>query len=176
MIIKTKRISIYSLNLNNLESILNNKDYSFGDIDSSLTNPDKILVNDNYLLNLRINQLKMDKELTNWLLHIVVDNKSKQIVGNVGFHNRPDSRGVVEFGITIGSSYRKQGYAYEAIRALCLSAIDSGIVKIIRASVSPDNIASNNLIKKLGLKKIGQQIDEIDGLEYIFEIRADDFV
>ena len=37
------------------------------------------------------------------------------------------------------------------------------------ASVAPDNVASLNLIKEFGYVQIGEQMDEIDGLEFVFE-------
>jgi RimJ/RimL family protein N-acetyltransferase len=37
------------------------------------------------------------------------------------------------------------------------------------ASVSPDNEASLELIAQLGFEKVGEQMDDIDGLEYVFE-------
>ena len=38
-------------------------------------------------------------------------------------------------------------------------------------SVLPDNIPSLNLIEEYGYTLIGEQIDEIDGLELVFEMR-----
>jgi len=36
--------------------------------------------------------------------------------------------------------------------------------------VSPDNEPSLNLVRKLGFAQTGSQIDEIDGLELVFEL------
>lgn len=43
-----------------------------------------------------------------------------------------------------------------------------------RASVAPDNARSQNLIHKLGFVKIGEQWDEEDGLEWVFETPSPD--
>ena len=43
-------------------------------------------------------------------------------------------------------------------------------VKVLRYTVSPDNEASMHIIKKLGFEQVGEQIDEEDGLELIFEM------
>jgi RimJ/RimL family protein N-acetyltransferase len=40
---------------------------------------------------------------------------------------------------------------------------------VVRASISPDNVASLALIRSLGFEQRGEQWDEIDGLELIFE-------
>ena len=38
-----------------------------------------------------------------------------------------------------------------------------------RASISPSNVASLAVARKLGMIEVGSQIDEVDGLELIFE-------
>ena len=43
-------------------------------------------------------------------------------------------------------------------------------VKSLRYTVSPENEASMHIIKKLGFEQIGEQIDDEDGLELIFEM------
>jgi [ribosomal protein S5]-alanine N-acetyltransferase len=37
------------------------------------------------------------------------------------------------------------------------------------ASVSPRNPASLALVRSLGFRQVGKQIDEVDGLELVFE-------
>ena len=37
-------------------------------------------------------------------------------------------------------------------------------------SVSPDNLASQRVVAKLGFRKVGQQFDEIDGVEDVFHL------
>ena len=43
------------------------------------------------------------------------------------------------------------------------------LMRLFIASVGPWNQASLNLTAQLGFHKIGEQMDEIDGLEYVFE-------
>jgi len=43
-------------------------------------------------------------------------------------------------------------------------------VKILRYTVSPDNHPSVHLIEKFGFTHVGQQIDEQDGPEDIYEM------
>jgi L-amino acid N-acyltransferase YncA len=42
-------------------------------------------------------------------------------------------------------------------------------VRTVRASVSPGNVASLALVRSLGFRQVGEQWDEIDGLELVFE-------
>ena len=42
----------------------------------------------------------------------------------------------------------------------------------MRASIAPDNAPSLRIAERLGLRRVGEQIDEIDGLELVFERSA----
>jgi len=48
-------------------------------------------------------------------------------------------------------------------------------VKTLRYTVSPDNLVSLHIIKKLNFNLIGEQIDEKDGLELIYELSAEKY-
>jgi RimJ/RimL family protein N-acetyltransferase len=49
-------------------------------------------------------------------------------------------------------------------------------VKTLRYTVSPDNLASIAVINYFGFEYKGQQIDEEDGPENIYEMSARDFM
>jgi [ribosomal protein S5]-alanine N-acetyltransferase len=66
-------------------------------------------------------------------------------------------------------SYRRQGFALECVRALFDWAHVTHRITRFVASVSPDNEASLNLIAQLGFRRVGEQMDDLDGLEYVFE-------
>lgn len=57
----------------------------------------------------------------------------------------------VDIGYAFLPAYRGQGYAFEAARAVLAWAPGIGIVRVA-AITSPNNIASNQLLRKLGLK------------------------
>jgi RimJ/RimL family protein N-acetyltransferase len=90
-------------------------------------------------------------------------------VGNVGFHGPPDEKGRVEIGYGIVASQRGRGYAREAIAGLTDWAFATGEARVCVASVSPSNAASLALVRSLGFRQVGEQIDELDGLELVFE-------
>ena len=75
---------------------------------------------------------------------------------------------MVEIGYTIVRSRRRQGYASEAADGMWRWAAEHG-ARVLRASISPDNEPSLALINKAGFVEVGSQMDEIDGLELIFE-------
>lgn len=114
-------------------------------------------------------QRRMDPALDpSWLARAIALRETHTVIGHMGFHLPPDSRGMVEIGYTIEPDYRHQGYAREAALVLASAAAAHGAA-ILRASVSPENTPSLAVIAHLGLKKVGVQEDEKDGTEVVFE-------
>jgi RimJ/RimL family protein N-acetyltransferase len=128
-----------------------------------------VLLDDAWLWNLRLNQLQEDPSANRWLVRVVIDTDTREIVGHAGFHGPPDENGMVEVGYTVHSPYRRRGYASAALGALIDYAARDGSVATIRASISPDNVGSLATIVPFGFVQVGEQMDEIDGLELIFE-------
>jgi len=68
--------------------------------------------------------------------------------------------------------YRRRGYAREAVLAMLRWAQRDPGVRRFRASVSPENLPSRNLVAGLGFVEVGTQWDEEDGEEIVFELAA----
>jgi RimJ/RimL family protein N-acetyltransferase len=65
--------------------------------------------------------------------------------------------------------WRRQGYATEAAAAVMRWAAEQhGVTRFI-AAVRPDNLPSQRVVAKLGFRKVGEQMDDIDGIEDVFE-------
>lgn len=79
---------------------------------------------------------------------------------------------MVEVGYVLLPRYRGRGYAIEAVHALFAWARHNPRVSVFRASVSPENERSLNLVRKLGFVQVGEQVDPEDGLELVFELPA----
>lgn len=114
-------------------------------------------------------QLTADPAEAPWLLRAAVPHGSRQVVGRVGFHAPPDADGVVEVGYVVQPAYRQQGLATEMVTALLDWARAQGCTACL-ASVSPDNAASLATVARLGFVKVGEQIDEEDGLEWVHRL------
>jgi RimJ/RimL family protein N-acetyltransferase len=127
------------------------------------------LLEDSWLWNYRLDQLRKDPTTAPWLVRVVIDAKTREIVGHTGFHGPPDENGMVEVGYTIHPTYRRRGYASAALGALISYAANDPAAQTVRASVSPENAASLATIAPFGFVLVGEQIDEIDGLELVFE-------
>jgi len=107
-----------------------------------------------------------------WVTRMIVDRRLGATVGLAGFHGAPDARGMVEVGYRIDPAHRRRGYARAALELLLALAAADSRVAVVRATVSPDNLASLALIDQYGFREVGEQWDEEDGLETIFEVAA----
>ena len=118
---------------------------------------------------MRARQVAGDPSAAAWITRVVLDAERGLAVGRAGFHGPPDADGMVEVGYAIDPIYRRQGYARAALRALLAEAAVAPGVRTVRASVSPANVASRELIRSEGFVPVGEQIDEDDGLEIVHE-------
>ncbi|MGX1566818.1 GNAT family N-acetyltransferase [Streptomyces sp. NPDC055506] len=120
----------------------------------------------------RVDQLISDPGCAGWLTQAVVAEPEGAVVGYAGFHGPPDDAGMVELGYTVVPAHRRQGYARAILTALVERAAAEARVRIVRATISPDNTASLATIAGFGFVEVGEQWDDEDGLELIFEVPA----
>jgi ribosomal-protein-alanine N-acetyltransferase len=122
-------------------------------------------------LNIWIDRLTRDPSAAPWMARAMVltEAGSRRVVGSIGFHGPPDEGGRLEIGYSVDPPYRRRGYARESVRAMFDWAYKRhGIARFI-ASISPHNEPSLALARGFGFTKVGEQMDEVDGLEYVFE-------
>jgi RimJ/RimL family protein N-acetyltransferase len=105
-----------------------------------------------------------------WVTGVLVDEDTGAVVGAAGFHAAPDDDGMVEVGYRIDPDFRRRGYARAALLAMIERARAHPDVRTLRATVSPDNTASLGLVAQLPFVEVGEQWDDEDGLETIFEL------
>jgi RimJ/RimL family protein N-acetyltransferase len=122
------------------------------------------------LLTYRLRQVREQPDAGRWLVRaLVLRSDDRPMVGHAGFHG-PPQEGRVEIGYTIFEPYRGRGLAVEAATALLGWAHRAQGIDRFRASARPDNLVSLHIIEKLGFVRTGEQMDEIDGLEWVFEL------
>jgi len=97
------------------------------------------------------------------------------MIGHFRFHSRPDpedlhpyARNAVEFGYTVFPGHRGHGYATEAAAGVMGWARAAEGVANFVLTISPDNAPSLALAARLGFVRVGEQMDEEDGLELVF--------
>ncbi|MEX0684134.1 MAG: GNAT family N-acetyltransferase [Dehalococcoidia bacterium] len=128
-------------------------------------------------LRLRLEQLLADPAAAEWFARAIVlrADPARPTIGHIGYHGPPKD-GAVELGYTIFVPWRGCGYAteaakamIEAAKAMIESARSRGVGRYI-LSIAPENAPSLAIAKRLGFKRTGEQMDEEDGLEYMFEL------
>ncbi len=173
MIIETSRLLLLPLDDFFYErSLADDREASAAHLGATL---DEAWFAERWLMELRLHDLRRDPELRPWLLRAVVRREDMRMIGHIGFHGRPGMPHLaeiaplgVEVGYTIFPSYRRQGYAREALVGLLQWAETERQVQQFVASVSPENIPSLFLIHQLGFKKVGSHVDDVDGPEDVY--------
>ncbi|MCW2633951.1 MAG: family N-acetyltransferase [Blastococcus sp.] len=126
-----------------------------------------------HVWGIRAVQIDEDPPSATWITGIVWDPGRRLAVGRAGYHGPPDETGMVEVGYSIDPQYRRQGYARAALRALIERARQEPAVTTFRATVGPDNAPSRDLVLSEGLVEVGEQWDDEDGIEIIYELALD---
>lgn len=122
-----------------------------------------------WLWRLRLDQVRADPSAAGWVVRAVAVPPDGPVFGHAGFHGPPDERGAVEVGFTVVPELRGRGHARAALAALVAEARAHGDVRVVRASVSPDNAASLAVVRRAGFVEVGQEEDE-DGVELVHEL------
>ncbi len=121
----------------------------------------------------RSEQVERDPASAAWVTGVIWDEQEQAAVGRAGYHGPPDRSGMVEIGYAVDPAYRRRGYARAALEALLQRAAREPQVKTVRVTISPDNAASYALASQYGFAEVGEQWDEEDGREIIYEVTAD---
>ena len=103
---------------------------------------------------------------------MVWDLDEERAVGRAGFHGPPDDAGMVEVGYSIDPDQRRRGYARATLAFCSIGRGRERDVRTVRASIGPDNVPSLNLVRQFGFVEVGEQWDDEDGLEIIYEVPA----
>jgi RimJ/RimL family protein N-acetyltransferase len=122
---------------------------------------------------MRLEQAEQDPASPAWVTGVIWDERIGLAVGRAGYHGPPDAAGMVEIGYAVDPAHRRRGYARAALEALLERAAREPDVRSVRVTVSPDNEPSYRLVSQYGFTEVGEQWDEEDGLEIVYEIAAD---
>lgn len=144
--------------------------------DKPFTNPHRVLVDSKGPLPWRVPQVKKDPSLNKWFMRWIVLRERSEVIGTISFHGAPDTNGMVEIGLEITSALRNQGFAKEALVGMWTWVCQQEGVQVLRYTVSPENLPSVAIITSFGFAYVGEQIDEEDGPESIYEMSVQDFL
>jgi len=144
-------------------------------VDRGFANPFGHLVGDAGPLPYRIPKIRTNPEQAPYLLRLAVLKQTMSIIGSSGFHAIPDNHGMIEVGMGIEPAFRGRGFAQELLHGMWGWVINQPGVRTLRYTVTPDNAPSQAIIRKFGFHYAGQQIDDEDGPEDIFEMSVDEY-
>ncbi len=173
--IETPHLELHHIAANELISLFEAPEDSWIFEGKSFTNPHRELMDHSGPLAWRVPQVKLDSEVNKWFVRWVVLKRSREIIGSTSFHGAPDAQGMIEIGLGINQRFQNKGYGFEALAGMWSWASTHSEVKTLRYTVSADNLASIALVDKFGFHHIGQQMDEIDGPEEIYELSVEEF-
>ncbi|KQR44836.1 hypothetical protein ASF82_12705 [Frigoribacterium sp. Leaf164] len=122
-------------------------------------------LDDGWLWAIRLEQILADERDEPWVAWVAT--RDGQVVGHTGFHGRPDADGEVEVSYTVLPELRGRGVGAQVLEAVLAFCDAAPAVRSVRASVSPDNAPSLALARSHGFVLVGEQVDEVDGLELV---------
>lgn len=107
------------------------------------------------------NSLEQDKIPSGFEFWMIVKKNSMQVIGDIGFHGKPNEKGEVEVGYGLVEHERGKGFGFEALKAIMdwLSFQES--VKVIKADCLINNKSSARILEKVGMKEVGRDNDLI---------------
>lgn len=167
-VVRTERLDLVPLTLPLIDALLA-RDIALAAGLAPFALDDTTFAGDDYVLTLRQGQLRADPSEQPWLYRAAVARADGAVVGKAGFHSPPDQEGTVEIGYRVAPAFRRQGYATEMAAGLIAWARARGAKRCL-ASTSPDNVASQTIIARLGFIRTGEQLDEVDGLEWVYTL------
>lgn len=174
-LIQTKRLDLQLISVSELLALAADPTDPKVLAGKTFTNPYKVLGQEPSPVRYRIPQVEVDPELNKWFIRWVIEKETNEIVGSISFHGPPDETGMIEVGLGIAAEKQGRGYAKEALLGFWSWALTQEDVHIFRYTVSADNLASMAIIKFFEFTHVGQQIDEEDGPEEIFEMSCKTF-
>lgn len=172
-LISTERLDLFCLTADELFGIGTDPDVFRN---RSFLNPKLVISGEDLPRANRVADVRSKPDNIRWYFRVIVDRERNLAVGSASFHGGPDELGMIEIGLGVHESERGKGFATEAVLGMWSWAAAQPEVKFLRYTVEPGNAPSIAIIEKLGVPRVGEQIDEVDGLEYIYEISVEAFL
>ena len=175
-VIKTLRLDLHHICAKDLLTLFESpEDLSIYE-GKPYSNPHRQLMDDKGPLAWRVPQAKENPELNRWFVRWIVLRSTGEVIGSTSFHGAPDAEGMIEIGLGIQESFRNKGFAKETLLGMWRWALEDPQVKILRYTVGVENAPSIRVINSFGFKYQGEQIDEEDGPESIYEMPRVEFL
>ena len=175
-VIQTERLELHHLSAEAIIELFEEKRDAVALSGRNFSNPHRVLVDSSGPLRWRVPQVKVDQSVNKWFVRWIILKETAEVIGSTSFHGVPDAEGMMEIGLGIEKPFQNKGYAKESLNGMWSWVSQFPEVKTLRYTVSPDNLPSIAVINYFGFEYKGQQIDEEDGPENIYEMSTSDFM
>ena len=176
LVIQTKRLYLYTVLPNEYEALAIDQDDPKLWLDREFSDPNKHFLNNQNLIKYRLPKVRQNPEYAKYLLRVAVLKDNPIIIASAGFHDAPDSYGMIEIGFGVDRNYQGKGYGQEILHGMWSWVVNDPQVTTLRYTVSPDNVISQHIIKKLHFEYMCQQLDEVDGIEDVYEMKKQKYL
>ena len=174
-LIQTPRLDLHHIDTDDLIELFEKRDDAQALVGKPFTNPLRVLIDFQGPLAWRVPQVKVDPSVNKWFVRWAVLRSTQEVIGSSSFHGAPDENGMIEIGLGVETAFQRQGLGKEILQGMWGWVVNEPGVKVLRYTVSPTNTASIALVNSFGFDYVGQQEDEEDGPESIYELSADDY-
>lgn len=82
---------------------------------------------------------------------------------------------MIEIGFGIDPAFQNKGYGKQLLHGMWNWVVEDPRVKTLRFTVSPSNIISKSIIQKLKFDLVGEQVDDVDGVEEVYELNVNKY-
>jgi [ribosomal protein S5]-alanine N-acetyltransferase len=105
--------------------------------------------------------LEKDKIPSGYEFWMIVKKDNMHVIGDIGFHGKPNEKGEVEVGYGLVEHERGKGFGFEALEAIMDWLYLQESVKVIKADCSIDNTPSARILEKVGMKEVSRDHEMI---------------
>jgi ribosomal-protein-alanine N-acetyltransferase len=105
-----------------------------------------------------LNKVPSPSGFESWM---IIHKSTNVLIGDIGFKGTPNEYGQIDLGYGIVQSETQKGYAKEAALGLIEWAFMQAEVKMITASCSKENFASQKILVFLNFKKVEERDEMI---------------
>jgi RimJ/RimL family protein N-acetyltransferase len=171
--IETKRLNLISMTIECLQALVVGDYQQAHSAGGFVVAEDCSLLKDAWVGH-QLQMIEADVEQHPWMYRAIVRKSDNNLIGRISFHHKaPDpffleySRYGAELGYTIEPLYRQQGYATESVLAMMDWARKRNVEDFF-LTISPQNRPSIQLAESIQYRKIGELMDETDGIKYLY--------
>lgn len=174
-LIQTERLDLHHIEAEDLIDLFEKRDDAQALAGKNFSNPLRVLIDFQGPLAWRVPQVKQNPSVNKWFVRWAVLRSTQEVIGSSSFHGAPDDAGMIEIGLGVEVAHQRQGFGREILQGMWGWVVTEPGVKVLRYTVSPTNTASIALVNSFGFDYVGEQEDEEDGPESIYEMSAVDY-